>query len=129
MTDTERKQVFSRNLLNILNLKRKTQIEIATAIGVSQQTFNSWCRGVALPRMGKIQLLADYFDIDMADLIENHAAPPAPAAAPSSPDLDSLVEKYGRLNTAGKEKLQERADELIVMGYTEEEEIKKKEEA
>lgn len=74
MTDTERKRIFSTNLLNKLNKSGKLQIEVAHAIGVSQQTFNTWCRGVALPRMGKIQLLADYFNVDMADLIEERSA-------------------------------------------------------
>jgi hypothetical protein len=30
-----------------------------------------WCRGVAIPRMDKIQSLADYFHVPMASLIED----------------------------------------------------------
>jgi len=85
MSEKERKNIFSKNLLRILQQKEKSQIEVANAIGVSQQTFNTWCRGVAIPRMGKIQLLADYFHINMADLIEEHD----PAAVSS--DQDALV--------------------------------------
>ena len=116
MTDKERKQVFSKNLMNILNLRKKSQIEVANAIGVSQQTFNTWCRGVALPRMGKVQLLADYFNINMSDLIEPTATP---APVPSlSPDRKELLDKYDVLNQEGKDKLIERADELISLGNT-----------
>ena len=99
MTDQERKQAFSRNLLNILGIREKSQVEVAKAIGVSQQTFNTWCRGVALPRMGKIQLLADYFNINMSELIECGTA--APASSPSGvvsmelyPDEAELVGAY-----------------------------------
>jgi transcriptional regulator with XRE-family HTH domain len=70
MPDDVQKKVFSKNLNNLLYLNDKTQKEVADAIGVSTQTFNTWVRGVALPRMGKVQLLADYFQIKKSDLIE-----------------------------------------------------------
>ena len=71
MADEEQKKIFSKNLNNYLTLTNKTQREVAEAIGVSPQTFNTWCQGIALPRMGKVQLLADYFKIGKTDLIDN----------------------------------------------------------
>lgn len=67
---SEGKKVFQKNLLKYLNSKNKTQREVADAIHVSPQTFNTWCQGIAVPRMEKLQLLADYFQISKADLIE-----------------------------------------------------------
>ena len=119
MTDTERKRIFSRNLLDVLNKTRKTQIQVATAIGVSQQTFNTWCRGIALPRMGKIQLLADYFNIDMADLIEEKPTTPTPTPAAGSPlskDQEELLCKYDSLNDEGKAKVLDYASDLVDSG-------------
>ena len=52
----------------------KTQKEVADAIGVIPQTFNSWCTGQSLPRMGKVQALADYFGINKSDLIDEKPA-------------------------------------------------------
>lgn len=71
MTDAEQKKIFSKNLNRYLALSNQTQKEIATAIGVSPQTFNTWCQGIALPRMGKVQILADYFGIFKSDLIDD----------------------------------------------------------
>lgn len=71
MTDKEQKKIFARNLNNYLAQSGKTQKEVADAIKVSPQTFNTWCKGIAIPRMGKVQLLADYFKIGKSDLIEN----------------------------------------------------------
>lgn len=71
MTDAEQKKIFARNLNNYLAQSGKTQKEVADAIKVSPQTFNTWCQGIAIPRMGKIQILADYFKIGKSDLIEN----------------------------------------------------------
>lgn len=70
MSDKEQKRVFSNNLSRLLNERQKSQKEVADAIGVSPQTFNTWIQGIAIPRMDKIQLLADYFNIRKTILID-----------------------------------------------------------
>lgn len=70
MSEEKQKRIFSRNLLRYIERTGKTQKEIADAIGVSPQTFNTWCQGIALPRMGKVQVLAEYFHINKSDLLE-----------------------------------------------------------
>ena len=75
MSDEEQKSVFSKNLNKYISLCGKSQKEIAAAIGVSPQTFNTWCQGIAIPRMGKVQLLSDYFGINKSDLIEDKEEP------------------------------------------------------
>ncbi len=70
MADEEQKRIFAKNLNKYISLSNKTQKEIADAIDVSPQTFNTWCQGIALPRMGKVQRLADYFGIGKTDLID-----------------------------------------------------------
>ena len=72
MTDEEQKEVFSKNLSHYISLFEKTQKEVADAISVSPQTFNTWTQGIALPRMGKIQALANYFNINKSDLLDKH---------------------------------------------------------
>ncbi len=73
MNDIEQRKVFSRNLNRYLTENDKTQREVADAIGVIPSTFNTWCQGIAIPRMGKVQALADYFHINKSDLIEEHS--------------------------------------------------------
>lgn len=70
MADEEQKRIFAKNLNKYLSMFNKTQKEVADAIDVSPQTFNTWCQGIALPRMGKVQRLADYFGIKKTDLID-----------------------------------------------------------
>ena len=70
MSDDKQKLIFSKNLTAYIESSGKTQLEIAKSIGVSPQTFNTWCKGIAIPRMGKVQALADYFRINKSDLIE-----------------------------------------------------------
>ena len=66
----EQKEIFAKNLNRLVNSRNLSQREIAARINVSPQTFNTWIQGKAIPRMGKIQLLADYFKIEKSDLIE-----------------------------------------------------------
>ena len=70
MSESEQKKIFSENLKRLLSVNGKTQAEVARYIKVSPQTFNTWIQGVALPRMGKVQALADYFRVKKSDLID-----------------------------------------------------------
>ena len=71
MSEDVQKEIFSRNLTRLLKKHHKSQKGVADTINVSPQTFNTWCKGIALPRMDKVQMLADYFGILKSDLIEN----------------------------------------------------------
>ena len=94
MADEEQKKIFSRNLNNYLSLNNKTQKEVADAIGVSPQTFNTWCQGIALPRMGKVQLLADYFNIGKTDLIDEKTEDITPKDERDiAKDVDNIMAK------------------------------------
>lgn len=92
MNDIEQKKIFSKNLNNLLAQRNKTQKEVADAISVSPQTFNTWCQGIALPRMGKVQRLADFFHIEKSDLIDEKQS------FPSSPTRKGVtINVYGRV--------------------------------
>ena len=65
MTDEEQKKVFANNLNKYISLNCKQQKEVAEAIGVNPTTFNMWCKGNAMPNVGKIQKLADYFGVSV----------------------------------------------------------------
>lgn len=92
MTDEEQKKIFSKNLNHYIEKSQKTQKEIAEAIEVSPQTFNTWCQGIAIPRMGKVQRLADYFNIGKSDLIDEKAT-----AIPLTPSHGIIINVLGRV--------------------------------
>ena len=64
------KQTFAKNLKYYLSRSNKNQSEVAEVVGVAKSTFSAWIKGEKYPRMGKVQLLAEYFGIQMSDLIE-----------------------------------------------------------
>lgn len=108
----ERQQViFTKNLNKFIARSGKTQKEIADDLGVSPQVLNSWCQGISTPRMGKIQLLADYFNTTKSSLIDEQE----PQTKVSS--LETLLAStMSELNEEGREKVLEYAKYLVFTG-------------
>lgn len=107
MPEAEQKEIFARNLNECLSITQKTQKEVADAIGVSPQTFNTWCKGVALPRMGKIQKLAEYFHVSKTDLIDDKAQHNI------SEQDDRAQDLFKRLDSADKGRVIERMETML----------------
>ena len=63
-------RIFSKNLNYYIHKSGKQQKEIAEELGFKPTTFNTWCVGKIMPKMKKIQVIADYFGISKFDLIE-----------------------------------------------------------
>lgn len=105
MNDEIQKKIFSQNLNYYILESGKTQKEIAAQIGVSPQTFNTWCQGIAIPRMGKVQMLADYFHINKSDLIEKHSGEIPKAETPLDPDIRRIQRAREKMNEQERTKM------------------------
>ena len=71
MAEDEYRKVFSKNLKYYMELNGKNQIDLMNDLHLSSSTVSNWCTGLKLPRMDKVQMLADYFHINKSDLIED----------------------------------------------------------
>lgn len=124
---------FKDILLELRKNRNITQDELSNSLHITKQALSHYERGTRYPKKETLEAIADYFNVDMNFLTGRSATTTiisTPAAAPSlPPDQASILAKYGKLSSTGKDDLHKRADELIALGYTEEEEIKKKEEA
>lgn len=68
--DENYRRIFARNLNRFLEINGKNQADIATLLNVSQAAVSNWCKGIKMPRMDKVQALADYFGVNKSDLLE-----------------------------------------------------------
>jgi len=66
----EHKEVFAQNLKKYMALNGKSRREVCQALGYSYFTFSDWVNGKKMPRMDKVEQLANYFGILKSDLIE-----------------------------------------------------------
>ena len=72
-SDDKYKYLFSKNLNYYMTLKNKTQADIINDLDINKSAVSSWCNGTRLPRMNKVQMLADYFGIHFSKLIEEQS--------------------------------------------------------
>lgn len=106
----EYRKIFVQKLNYYMSINNKTQMDLMKDLNLSSATVSSWCTGKKLPRMDKVQKLADYFGITKSDLIENKT---------ENTSTLKIVELYNQLNVYGKEEAEKRVKELTyVPQYT-----------
>ena len=87
MNDLENKKIFSKNLKYYMDYYGKDRNKICDDLNIPYTTFTDWCNATTYPRIDKIELLANYFNIKKADLIENKYKN-------SFDELEILFDKY-----------------------------------
>lgn len=66
------KKIFARNLLYYMEKFEKTQSDLISDLNINKSAISTWVNATRMPRMDKVQLLADYFGINKSDLLEDH---------------------------------------------------------
>lgn len=72
MLEDKYKKNFSKNLNHYMDLREKTQADIVNDLHINKSAISSWCNGTRLPRMNKVELLANYLNVNISDLIEEN---------------------------------------------------------
>lgn len=70
MSDTQIRKNISENLKYYMKQNNLNNRELADILNVSESTVGKWLLEKTVPRMGVIEQLARYFNIDKSDLIE-----------------------------------------------------------
>ena len=65
------RKMFSKNLNRIMREKNKTQTDLINDLKLNKSAVSTWVNGTRLPRMDKVDLLANYFQVNRSDLIED----------------------------------------------------------
>ena len=71
----ETKYIFSRNLSRILMDHGISQADLASMMGVAASSVSAWCNGDKMPRMDKIEWIANHFGIMKSELLEDETLP------------------------------------------------------
>lgn len=83
MSEEKYKSVFSKNLNRLMNERGISQTDIIRDLKINKSTISTWCNGSRLPRMDKVQMIADYLGVYKSDLIEDKPKS-------STPNYDNL---------------------------------------
>ena len=98
------KVIFSRNLTRYMEQEGKSRVEICHALGISYYTLTDWIKGKKMPRMNKVQMLAEYFSIKVSDLIEDK---------PTADEGDGLTANQRKLFEIAKNLPEDKVDLLL----------------
>ena len=66
---------ISSNIKRLRNTHGLTQAELGKIAGVSDKAISTWENGLAEPRMGAVQKIADYFGIKKSEIIDEYVDP------------------------------------------------------
>ena len=105
MSDDKYKQIFSQNLRYYMSINNKEQIDLINDLGFNKSAVSTWCNGTRLPRMDKVNMLAEY--INRSDLIEDRQTVPDTTVKSFQCDTDdeaNLILSYRKLNDKNKQK-------------------------
>lgn len=69
----ENAKIFAENLSYYMKLHRVDRVMLANELNFKYTTVCDWCNGKVIPRTNKIDILAQYFNIKRADLIDKDA--------------------------------------------------------
>lgn len=78
MSEAESKRIFQKKFNALLDERHVTQKEIALICGASTSTVSTWSKGLNMPRMDKIEKLANYFSLPKSYFIEETEKAPTP---------------------------------------------------
>lgn len=73
MSDLGNKQIMAQNIRYYMNKRNITQTELCNTLGFKMPTFSDWVNAKTYPRIDKIELMANYFGISKADLVEERS--------------------------------------------------------
>lgn len=71
MGDLGNKEIFAKNLNYYMNINKKNRSDVCRDLDIPYSTFTDWCNANIYPRIDKIEMLANYFEIKKSDLVEN----------------------------------------------------------
>lgn len=66
------KEIMAKNIRRYLELNDMTQTDLCNALNLKFMTVSDWVNAKSYPRIDKIELMANYFGISKADLVEEH---------------------------------------------------------
>ncbi|MBD5547548.1 MAG: helix-turn-helix transcriptional regulator [Lachnospiraceae bacterium] len=111
---------FGRNLAAMRNKIGLSQYEIAEKLGMLQSTYAGYETGTRKIPLSVIVQLSKFFNVEAGVLIGlSDYVPPKQPEFELKESEKNLISTYRKLNREGKQKLCERADELLDLGYIE----------
>ena len=64
------KEIMAKNIKRLMDLRGKDRNDVCKDLGFKYTTFTDWINAKTYPRIDKIEMMANYFGVSKADLVE-----------------------------------------------------------
>ena len=91
------KEILSANLTYYMSINGIDRNTLCEALGLKYSTVSEWLSAKKYPRIDKIEILADYFNIEKSDLIEDKRANRKNIELRAVDPFDELYSKYDNI--------------------------------
>lgn len=75
MNTSSIRTIFPKRLAHYMSEYGKTRNDLVRDLGFKYSTIRDWEKGLTVPRMDKVELLANYFHCNNSDLLEEKMQP------------------------------------------------------
>lgn len=89
------KEIMARNIKRYMQKMGISRKDFCERLGFAYSTVTDWLNAEKYPRIDKIEMMANFFGISKADLVEPPASstPPAPQKSDGLPELNARDER------------------------------------
>lgn len=77
MDDLSIREIFPKRLIHYMAEYGKSRSDLVRDLGFKYSTVRDWEKGLTVPRMDKVEILANYFHCNNSDLLEEKEKPTA----------------------------------------------------
>jgi len=95
MSNLGNRRIISHNIQFYMDMHGKTRNDICRDLGIKYTTLADWLNGKTYPRIDKIELLARYFNVTKADLVEDHRTTTRTGSSDGA-QLDDVYLRFAR---------------------------------
>ena len=71
----ENKKIIADNIKRLMKSKSVNASIVCSDLNISMSTFSDWCNAKTYPRIDKIELLSNYFNVQKSELVEEYINP------------------------------------------------------
>lgn len=119
MNNEKNKQIMAANIIKYRDRKGVSNQQLCDDLNIAYTTYLDWIKGVTYPRIGKVELLADYFGCEKSDLIEEKVSDMSASDRGTlegligkDTELLEMIKKYMKLSDKNKKAVKQMIDTL-----------------
>lgn len=88
MSDLGNKEIMAENIQKLMKSRGIDRRKLSDDLNISYTTVSDWVNGKTYPRIDKIEIMADYFNVTKSQLVES-----ASSKINESKDLDKMLDE------------------------------------